>query len=1288
MPKPIKPELKLVYPFGVRPITDNLSTDDLVRRLKECAQAFQNMSQEADNTNYIPLALHLASAHFIEHPSRDVRLLIACCVADVFRVFAPDAPYKDPDHLKVLFEFFIDQLRGLEDPKDPVFKRYFYLLENLAWVKTFNICFELEESQMIFCQLFALMFNIINDNHSPKVKNFMLDMMCPLIIEADSVSQELLDVIFAQVIEPRKSQNKNAYNLAKDILKKTSSTLEPYIQAFFSNTLILNKKSKTNISGHLYDLIYELNTICPTMMASVLPQLEFKLKGSDEKARLDSTKLLARMFSDKNSELALENKSLWKCFLGRFNDISVQVRVRCVQYSMHFLLNHPELRDDITEQLRLRQHDPEEVVRYEVVMAIISAAKKDFNSVSDELLTFVKERTLDKKFKIRKEALLGLATLYKQHMSSPDLPQSTRDCIAWIKNKVLHVYYQTALEDRLLVERILHTCLVPYQSPLEERVKKLYQLFVMVDDYAAKAFNELLRSQNMVRNQVRSILDMLTTSKSDERDKLIVNKVLGLSKNLLEPIKAQEYILKFCNLLENNSRVRSHMDAIFRGCVSCSDAEYSVKEVLKSLGLPVHTNSFYMTIKHLLERVAPVMVDHDGIKMLLRYVKDSLVGIGEIDAELGLISSAVKGLQLLLILSGVFPETFHGEEVYEELMNFLRSEDETAADLTLQIFTNIGSEIENNHPNFSARLLPLLQNFAENGTVKQAKHAVACLNVVTSNKERVFGHVIDHLKQHLSLDSQFFRTAVVSIGHIAYYCPDLFGLQIKSIVSKIIVKDLLMADQEDPRSSESNWGTHDFLPEETKVKIEGMKLIVRWLLGLKTATHSAMSTLRLLSTVINHHGDLMEKEHVSPMEKSWLRLTAAACMLKLCQEPSYAETITLEQFLVLAAVLNDECRQVREKFAQKLHKGLVSLKLPLDFVAIFALGGNEKSRELRAQLKQYLLANITKRREYLKQHPITTDKMLTLLPDYVLPYAIHMLAHDPSFKKFDDVPVLLKLKDCLWFLMEPLMTKDENYSFSFFKRLIENIKQTKDKHAPDDDLVNLRLYAVCDLALGLVMSKTTNFVLKDFPVEPILPSKLFTEPDKNYNNTKTYLPPELIYRPPKKSGIEMEVFAPLVKNQQSSDNAVQDDDINETLDNNYQKEETIENIVEELNQGYDKIGESFTNPDLEDQQDINSERTNGRTILNQETDHSNSASEKDNSETSLMSRHSTKFSGMTSGSKNNLEDEENRSRKRSANELNSEIFNQPKTIKLSSPCSSLKTSPVTMNTNEGDSETT
>ena len=112
--------------------------------------------------------------------------------------------------------------------------------------------------------------------------------------------------------------------------------------------------------------------------------------------------LLARMFSEKDSTLAVNHRQLWQAFLGRFNDISVAIRQKCVQYTMHFLLNHEELITDITDTLKMRQHDSEEIVRYEVVIAIVSTAKKDFNIVSrsEDLLNFVKERTLDKKVSV------------------------------------------------------------------------------------------------------------------------------------------------------------------------------------------------------------------------------------------------------------------------------------------------------------------------------------------------------------------------------------------------------------------------------------------------------------------------------------------------------------------------------------------------------------------------------------------------------------------------------------------------------------------------------------------------------------------------------------------------------------------------------------------------------------------------------------------------------------------------------------------------------------------------
>lgn len=43
---------------------------------------------------------------------------------------------------------------------------------------------------------------------------------------------------------------------------------------------------------------------------------------------------------------------------------------------------------------------------------------------------------------------------------------------------------------------------------------------------------------------------------------------------------------------------------------------------------------------------------------------------------------------------------------------------------------------------------------------------------------------------------------------------------------------------------------------------------------------------------------------------------------------------------------------------------------------------------------------------------------------------------------------------CLWFILEILMTKNENNSHAFIRKMVENIKQTKDAQGPDDPKMN------------------------------------------------------------------------------------------------------------------------------------------------------------------------------------------------------------------------------------------
>lgn len=109
---------------------------------------------------FVPLAIHLAEEFFLQHESREVQLLTACCISDVLRVCAPEPPYTDPEQVKRIFLFLIQQLDGLKYPEDPTFKHTRYLLGCLAHVKSFNMCFDLENCEEIFNELFRLIFKI------------------------------------------------------------------------------------------------------------------------------------------------------------------------------------------------------------------------------------------------------------------------------------------------------------------------------------------------------------------------------------------------------------------------------------------------------------------------------------------------------------------------------------------------------------------------------------------------------------------------------------------------------------------------------------------------------------------------------------------------------------------------------------------------------------------------------------------------------------------------------------------------------------------------------------------------------------------------------------------------------------------------------------------------------------------------------------------------------------------------------------------------------------------------
>lgn len=105
-----------------------------------------------------------------------------------------------------------------------------------------------------------------------------------------------------------------------------------------------------------------------------------------------------------------------------------------------------------------------------------------------------------------------------------------------------------------------------------------------------------------------------------------------------------------------------------------------------------------------------------------------------------------------------------------------------------------------------------------------------------------------------------------------------------------------------------------------------------------------------------------------------------------------------------------------------------------------------------------------------------------IMPDYMLVFAVPILANQPFFKDATNVEELLNVRACLWFILEPLMHKNETYSFGFYKALIEQMKNHKDAHRPEDELANHVSVcgcwcAGCFYSCTVMQELTTAFIL-------------------------------------------------------------------------------------------------------------------------------------------------------------------------------------------------------------------
>ncbi|XP_018494436.1 sister chromatid cohesion protein PDS5 homolog B-B [Galendromus occidentalis] len=1086
------------------------------------------------------LARSLSHKRFIQNKSNKVRLLAACCIADVFRLTAPESPYDNRKKLKEILEFCVEQFECIQNDDDFSKEKSSYLIASLAKARTLKLYLDLDSGPDFVVRVFTHLMAVVRDAHkltgfTGLVKQFIVDILASLVNEPDSVSDNLIESMKELLVG--RDDSPVLTQMCREIISKAADGLEAHMDRFFKAECGQGRVQST------YELFVELYDLVPQNLTCFVLQLDTKLQDKHDAVRSEATELVARLMA--TTDLISAFPSLHNSFIARYNDQKYEIRMKCIELSLPLLLSPSALRDEIVEAIKKRQYDVNESVRFQVVFTILKMAEKDIIAASDSgLLDIIKERSLDTNFKVRRLSLLGIGQLYRKFTSRPpphtdngaERPEVWEEDptaaakVGWIRDKVLHRYYQTNLQDRLIVERILHTCLVPFWLDSKERTAKLLGLFTSSDPNAVKALIMILKFQHTYRQQLKGMMHLIDEfGASDENREKLGALLEFMAQQVSNDRSAKDHILEFLQQVRDSHTLHRLLIGVLEA-KTFKEVNENVRLIMMRLGDP--KGALFITIKQLLERVAPLVVDPPGVSQILEVVREKLECVKEDEGR--------RCLELLCVLSEAHPDTFMDRGILEELCDLLAITWEPETNLLLiNILHNLRKkDVADCYPDVAKSLKDVLLNMLENGTPKQAKLAVRCISCILKDAESCLSDALDRLKQLVVKSPRQRETILVSLGQIAGFRPDIFNPYREHIIVEVAVKMILMEPQSRARSRSNKLNMSDevSLPARSRRRIAALRLITNALIGLTNlycdrATEveeekrkkmlefmnwDAECTLRLLFTAVANEGDLMKWGNLSERERSHFRLKAGTCILKICCFKNFDEIATEAQFRTLVKLVTDPMKFVRERFCEKLHQRLLAQKLPLHYMALFSYGALEPDSDHQERMRGYLEANIKKRREHLKYHDVHSVSRASILPDNVIGYVVHMLAHDPSFTRVDDLQTLGKIRECLWFQLQfHCSDSNANYSFPTYRKLLENIKRCRDRENPHDRQLHSRLYAVCDLALGLIMSRTTKFDHTVPPHKVQLPLRLFVwpGPDTPYN-PKYYLPTELSFTPP------------------------------------------------------------------------------------------------------------------------------------------------------------------------------
>ncbi|KAL1842410.1 hypothetical protein VTJ49DRAFT_5369 [Mycothermus thermophilus] len=326
--------------------------DTLLKRLDRLARELAELDQETtDTASLTKVAKEVASHQLLGHKDKGVRAYTACCVADILRLCAPDAPFT-PSQLKDFFNLSATSIiPALFDPSNPYNNQHKYVLRSLAEIKSVVLLLDVDGSEALLLRLFSSIFDGVSgsksssgDHIAKDVEFSMQELLGVLVEDAASLPAPVVDVMMAQFLRaaaPGAARDRHnhvqldenqatllakeepeAYQMVKHLCQTYPDKMSRFISQYFSD-VIVDATSFSNRLDHKDDdgdgddddvpsgpsesdlrelrkahtLIREIWKAAPQILQNVVPQIDAELSADNVHLRQLATETLGDMIS-------------------------------------------------------------------------------------------------------------------------------------------------------------------------------------------------------------------------------------------------------------------------------------------------------------------------------------------------------------------------------------------------------------------------------------------------------------------------------------------------------------------------------------------------------------------------------------------------------------------------------------------------------------------------------------------------------------------------------------------------------------------------------------------------------------------------------------------------------------------------------------------------------------------------------------------------------------------------------------------------------------------------------